>query len=64
MPEFDISMYNERRYGKRITADDSKQALEIAKNMTTEEWGDPESTTNEEVYVFNLNGDEVEHEDI
>lgn len=59
MPEYDVSRWIEKRYDKRITAEDSTEALKIAENMRNEEWGEPEATSNDEIVVFNLEGDEV-----
>jgi hypothetical protein len=60
MPEYDICRYIEKRYDKRIEAENEAQALKIAENLTDEQWGDPETTVNDEIIVFNLTGDVLE----
>lgn len=59
MPEFDLARYVTTRYSKRIEAADYIEAQKVAKALTDEQWGTPDSTEEDEGFVFNLTGDEV-----
>jgi hypothetical protein len=63
MPKYDVCRFLEKRYDAEIEAESENKALDIAKSMTDEEWGDPDSTIGDQIIVFNKTGDEVANSD-
>lgn len=60
MPKFVASRYVEQRFDYVIeNAKNAKEAKRIVKELPEKAWGEPETTSGDEVLIFNEDGDEV-----
>lgn len=65
MPEYDVCLYIEKGYSKRVTAETPEAAYRAAAGFTEKDWGEPETTLTNEILVRDVKtGDVLAGDDV
>jgi hypothetical protein len=61
MPKFTASRYIEQRYDYAVEAENATAAKRLIENLSDADWGEPNHTSSDQIYLFNENGDEEDN---